>query len=252
MDSRILEPEVMDQPDLDPALHRQALRGLGRVNWWSRTARILWNRIELVVQRNKLPNVSVLDLACGGGDVTLAVAALATKKHISLRIHGWDKSATAIEFARDRARRAGDSAQSSPNACTAEISFEQHDVFEDASLSQDDLRRDSQYDVVYSSLFLHHLTEEDAVRLMMRMKEQARYLVLIDDLYRSRAGYVLAQTACRLLSRSPVVHTDGPLSVRAAFRKQEVLQLASQAGWNEVQFQRHWPLRFLLSGRQAI
>ncbi len=245
MDSRILEPEVMDQPDLDPALHRQALRGLGRVNWWSRTARILWNRIEMVVQRNKLPNVSVLDLACGGGDVTLAVAALATKKQIPLKIHGWDKSATAIEFARERARRTTDT-------CSAEISFEQHDVFEDAPASQDGSRRDSQYDVVYSSLFLHHLTEADAVRLMVRMKEQARYLVLIDDLYRSRVGYVLAQTACRLLSRSPVVHTDGPLSVRAAFRKQEVLQLATQAGWNEVQFRRHWPQRFLLSGRQAI
>lgn len=230
----------MDQPDLDPILHRQALHGLRRVNWWSRTAKILWAPIEQLVHEQKLPSVSVLDLACGGGDVTLAVAGLARRRGIPIRIVGRDKSPTAIEFARERI-----DASSTKMSSTGlmEIGFEERDVLDEIDAPP--------FDVVYSSLFLHHLTEADAIRLMVRMSQQARYLVLIDDLYRSRIGYVLAQTACRLLSRSPVVHTDGPLSVRAAYRKQEVLDLATQAGWKEVQFQRHWPQRFLLSGRQA-
>jgi hypothetical protein len=55
----------------------------------------------------------------------------------------------------------------------------------------------------------------------------------------------------RVLSRSDVVHTDGPLSVRAAFTRDEVLALASAAGWNGCTIQPTWPCRFLLQWRRT-
>src|SRR5207248_3643048 len=39
---RRLRPEWMDQPGLDEGQHRQALRGLERINRLSGSARILW------------------------------------------------------------------------------------------------------------------------------------------------------------------------------------------------------------------
>ncbi|MCA9021331.1 MAG: hypothetical protein KDA74_14375, partial [Planctomycetaceae bacterium] len=56
----------------------------------------------------------------------------------------------------------------------------------------------------------------------------------------------LAWTACRLLTRSPVVHTDGPLSVAGAFTVNEIKELAGQAGLDGFQITRHWPQRWLL------
>ncbi len=62
-------PEVMDQPDLDPRLHAQALQGLARLNFWSGSARILWPPLSALARRLRPRPLRVLDLATGGGDV---------------------------------------------------------------------------------------------------------------------------------------------------------------------------------------
>src|SRR5262249_12014863 len=102
------------------------------------------------------------------------------------------------------------------------------------------------YDVITCSLFLHHLTDEQAIDLLRRMACSARKLVLINDLVRSPWGYLLAILATRTLTLSPVVHSDGPQSVASAFTVSEALDMAKRAGWNEIQIRRHWPFRFLL------
>ena len=63
-------PEIMDQPDLRPARHVGALRGLARVNFWSGSAGILWRPLSALARRLGRP-IRVLDAASGGGDVPL-------------------------------------------------------------------------------------------------------------------------------------------------------------------------------------
>jgi hypothetical protein len=103
------------------------------------------------------------------------------------------------------------------------------------------------FDIVTCSLFLHHLAEDDAVGLLEKMAGAARSTIVINDLLRSRIGYAVAWTGCRLLSRSPIVHHDGPASVRAAFSLAEARRLAERAGLVDVRLERRWPWRFLLS-----
>jgi hypothetical protein len=66
----------------------------------------------------------------------------------------------------------------------------------------------------------------------------------------TRLGYMLACLGTHVLTSSPVVHEDGPQSVRAAFTIPEARQLAEQAGWNEPAIAWHWPCRFLLQSRR--
>ncbi|MFO8238760.1 MAG: hypothetical protein R6U00_11050, partial [Prochlorococcaceae cyanobacterium] len=106
------------------------------------------------------------------------------------------------------------------------------------------------YDVVLCSLFLHHLDGDEAERLLALMARRARRLVLVNDLIRSPLGFALAWGGTRLLSRSPVVHTDGPLSVRGAFRLAEVAAMAERAGLAGAELRRCWPERYLLSWRR--
>jgi hypothetical protein len=75
------------------------------------------------------------------------------------------------------------------------------------------------------------------------MREAARYLVLVDDLRRCVPGYWSAVVGTRLLSRSPVVHIDGPRSVRAAFTTDELADLAQEAGMSNGTVTQHWPWR---------
>jgi hypothetical protein len=103
------------------------------------------------------------------------------------------------------------------------------------------------YDAVICSLFLHHLDEAHAVEFLRRAAAAADQAMLVNDLRRSTLGLWCAQLGSRLLTTSPVVHVDGPRSVRAAFTRAEVVALARQAGLHKVQVARRWPFRFLLS-----
>ena len=231
LDERDRQPELMDQPGLDDAVHRRALTGLRTVNMFSRTARAIWRGLADAGLLGKEP-VRLLDIAAGGGDNVLRLAAHARHSGVSLTAHGCDISATAVAHAQAVATRAG---------------------FPDVHYFQLDALRDplpEDYDVLMCTLFLHHLEESDAEELLRRMAAAARRLVLVDDIVRSRFGYVLAWGGGRLLTRSPIIHVDGPLSVRAAFSLGEARELVERAGLRGAQFRRHWPERFLMSWRK--
>jgi 2-polyprenyl-3-methyl-5-hydroxy-6-metoxy-1,4-benzoquinol methylase len=137
----------------------------------------------------------------------------------------------AVEHARQCAGQAG-----------AAVEFRCCDVF--------NLDPSEGFDVVLCSLFLHHQSEEQAVALLRQMARCARELVLINDLVRSGAGYRLACLGTRLLTRSPVVHVDGPRSVAAAFTLSEAGELAERAGLHGARVEPRWPCRYLLSWRK--
>jgi 2-polyprenyl-3-methyl-5-hydroxy-6-metoxy-1,4-benzoquinol methylase len=218
----------MDQPHLEQARHWHALRGLTRINWLSGSAGILWPSIRRLAEESSGQPLRVLDVACGAGDLCIALHQRAARRGLSLHLEGADISSQALEYARKRAE-----------VSSAEVHFFQQDVL------AGDLR--SKYDVVFSSLFLHHLNEEQAVNLLKGMARAARKLLLISDLARSRLGWAAAYLVTRLVTTSDVVHTDGPRSVEGAFTPEEALDLASRAGLQNVSLVRRWPFRFLLT-----
>ena len=227
INSRRREPELMDQPGLDADLHRQALSGLARVNLLSRSAASLWPEIRNLAQRLSRP-IRVLDVASGGGDVALVIARRAARRGLEVRVEGCDLSPVAVAYARERAEGSG----------VRNVGFFQLDALQSSWPEG--------YDAVTCSLFLHHLSESDAQRLLQKMAETARHLVLVNDLRRSRTGYALAWLGCRILSRSAVVHNDGPLSVAAAFTMGELRELAMRSGLVGATVIRRWPQRMLL------
>jgi SAM-dependent methyltransferase len=218
----------MDQPGLDLAVHSQALRGLGRINRVSRSASILWPEIAGLARTESRRPVRVLDLAAGGGDVAIALARRARRDGLDIAIEGCDISPVAVRFANRAADAAGVPVRFFPLDALNEL-------------------LPTGVDIVTCSLFLHHLDGDQAFRLMRKMAGAARSTILVNDLLRSRAGYWLAWAGCRLLSRSRIIHHDGPVSVRAAFNLDEVRDLSERAGLVGARLQRRWPWRFLLS-----
>lgn len=221
-------PEIMDQPGLDPRHHRQALRALERINWWSATSRILWRPILTLARQAGPHPLRVLDLATGGGDVPIRLWEQARRADHPCTVEGCDRSPEAVAYARGRAA-----------ARQAEVGFFPHDVLQDPLPDG--------YDVLTCSLFFHHLDEDQAVDVLGRMGRAAGRLLLVSDLVRGPGGWVLAHAGSRLLTTSPVVHADGPRSVEGAFRADEVAVLAGRAGLTGCAVTRHWPCRFLLS-----
>ena len=230
LNHRHLEPEVMDRPDLDPGQHVRALRGLARINRFSASDRILWAPLRRLALDAGRP-LRVLDVATGGGDVPIRLWQRATRAGLPIELHGADLSLTAVDHARANARRAG-----------AAVEFFRLDVLHEAPPTG--------FDAITTSLFLHHLTDDEAVALLRALGAAAGRAVLVNDLVRSRFGYLLARVGTHLLSRSPVVHIDGPRSVAAAFTVAEARALADRAGLIGATFTRHWPARFRMEWRR--
>jgi hypothetical protein len=90
------------------------------------------------------------------------------------------------------------------------------------------------------------LDDETAVALLSKMSAAAKALVLVNDLCRTTAGYVLAWVGCRVVTRSPIVRFDGPVSVAAAFSVAEVKKLAHRAGLEGATVETCWPQRLLM------
>ncbi len=224
---RRLEPELMDQPGLDDRLHIEALRGLANVNWISRNAAILWKRILPLTQRTASRPLRILDIACGGGDTAIALAKRAHRASAAVEVSGCDISSTAISFAKQSAVEAGEN-----------INFFTSDVV-NSPLPEG-------FDVICCSLFLHHLSEEQVIGVLKNMQAATRHTLLVSDLSRNRIGYVLAWCGIRILTRSPICHVDGPLSVSAAFTPREMRQLANEAGLAGATLCYQWPQRYLL------
>lgn len=222
------EPEIMDRPDLDPQLHVQALRGLERINFLSRSSAIVWRPIRDAARSAPHRRLRVLDLATGAGDIPISLHRRAARSGLSLEIEACDRSAQALDHARERARFHG-----------ANIRFFEWDAL---SGPLPDV-----YDVVMCSLFVHHLEPDDAVVVLKYMAASTSRIVLVNDLRRSRGGWWLAWFGTRVLSTSPVVHFDGPLSVAGAFTCSEAFDLAHRAGLVGAKVDRHWPFRWLLS-----
>ena len=229
LNNRDRQPEVMDQPGLDPKEHAKALMGLRRINAISRCSAGLFRPIEALAITQPAKPLRVLELACGGGDTAIDLALMAKRKGLALDIHACDLNPEAVAIAQTNAVRR----QAALTVFTADALAKPTDH--------------NSFDVVYCTLFAHHLDEPDVIRLLEVMALRSRKLVLVDDLIRSRLGFALAWIGTRLLSRSWVVHTDGLLSVRAALQPDEMKSIAMQAGLNDAQIKRSWPERYLLS-----
>jgi 2-polyprenyl-3-methyl-5-hydroxy-6-metoxy-1,4-benzoquinol methylase len=228
LDQRHLRPELMDQPGLDPQAHQAALRGLARINAFTRSAACFFPAIRRLARQAPTRRLRLLDVACGGGDTVRALCRMGQREGIDLEVHGCDISAEAVAIASAAARAEGLEAQ-----------FFQADAI-GAPLP-------AGYHLITTS---HHLSEPDAETLLRSMGAATLDQLLVHDLIRSHLDLLLTWVGTRLLSRSPIVQIDGPLSVGGAFQLDEVRQLASAAGLAGAQITRFWPERFLLSWRR--
>lgn len=216
------QAELMDDPGLDEAVHRRALAGLDRLQAVSRTATRIWNAVAGTVAGET--SVRWLDVAGGSGRIASGIVAAAEKRGVTVRTVSVDLSGTAVRRTLETTAPQGLGVVA--NACRLPFAS-------------------GTFDVASCTLFLHHLDPPDVQQVLSEMTRVAD-LVVVDDLRRTRTGHLLAHIAGRLLSRSPVVHVDGPRSVEGAYTSSELLAICEDAGLTVVQSLRQWPQRTLL------
>lgn len=212
---RNLSPEIMDG-EIPPEDHHKALTELRTINALSFSTDILWRALP------KRP-LKILDIASGGGDIPIRLCKRAQKYSLQWEITGSDINPSAIRYAREFAK-----------SHKANVQFVELDALNEPL---------PKCDVIINSLFLHHLTEVNVIRLFERM-QKACNKIFINDLIRCKIGHMLAKAAA-IFSKSYVVKHDAVTSVEGAFTTKEIKNLARYAKLNPKIVYR-FPLRYLL------
>lgn len=232
LSARDRHPELMDQPGLSEAEHFQALNSIGFFNRMTGVSRRFWKPIARLAA--SVPNrpLRILDIACGGGDLACELWQHGRQAGVEVEVAGCDISPVALNLCRQNAERLG-----------AAVEFFELDAVT-GTIPGD-------YDVLTCSLFLHHLSNEEAEGLLRRMSEATRQMVLLDDQMRSRFGFWLVLIATKIFTRSRLCRVDGPLSIRAAFTIPEFRDLVARAGPEDAGITKHWPDRFMVEWQRS-
>lgn len=221
---RASDAEIMDDFDLPASDIEPVLAGLGQVN------ALLGGHKNLIKALKNFPvrtGYTVSDWGCGGGDALIAIAKWGTKSSLQLNLTGIDAAPTAVNFARQE------------SAAFSNIDYVQADVITDTDRIQPS-------DIVISSLFTHHFDDERWIMLIKNMQASARKGIIITDLHRHWLLYYAIIAITHVFTRSKMARNDGPLSVKRAFKKAELVALLKNAGIDNYNLTWHWPFRWQL------
>ncbi len=234
LSQRVPALEEMDREDIPKNALEGALKSLIRMNSVGNCAAIFWPELRKLLQQRTDANgpLRVLDVGCGAGDLTWRLEARAQREGYSLVVDGCDLSPVAISMATSLNEKQG-----------AAGTFFVMDAVNDEIPEG--------YDVILSSLFFHHLDNEEGRIVLRKIADRAGTAVLLSDMIRSRLGLGLVYLATRTLSRSPVVHADGVTSLLAAYTTTEIVALAEELGLHGATLMRRWPERFLMTWQRA-
>jgi SAM-dependent methyltransferase len=207
--------ELMDEPCSREEM-LACLRDLAKVNRWFLGYRpvLHWlNSLRLDRQRGP---IRILDAGCGYGDGLRRIGRWANERNIAVRLTGCDLNPDTISIAAEASGNAGS------------LEWIAVDVF--------NLDGRGSADVVVSSLFTHHLSENDVVRFIRWMEEYARIGWFINDLSRAAVPYWLFKAFAKVAGLHRFVQHDGPVSFRRAFVADDWRWMCAAAGLEEDDF----------------
>jgi 2-polyprenyl-3-methyl-5-hydroxy-6-metoxy-1,4-benzoquinol methylase len=101
--------------------------------------------------------------------------------------------------------------------------------------------RPASFDFVLTSLFLHHFTDAEVTSLLASFYGIARRALLVCDLERRLTPFVFLPLARPFFGWNKITLNDGMISIRAAFRVEELRKLSEAAGIPNAEVAVHRP-----------
>lgn len=207
--------EILDGPDVTPALLRRSLGDVARANTLFGGTRAVLRELEPVFAAHRGQRLSLLDAGTGAADIPCAARALAARYDVTLTLIGVDAAAPLAAAAAGRL----------DGALCADV----------RALPL----RPRSVDVVVCSQLLHHFPEPRIGDVLRELQRVARERVIVSDLVRSwiaAAGIWLASFPLRF---HPVSRHDGVVSVLRGFTAIELRDHVVQATGMRPAVRRH-------------
>ena len=223
------EPELMDDFSMKGELLRDTLDKLGKINKWLGGNHVTLNGLKKVLidqPKNKL--ITIIDLGCGHGESLRLIGDYGRQEGYKFKLIGIDANQDAIDYAIELSQD------------YEELTFENIDIFSEEF-------QDLDYDVVLSTLFLHHFNQDEIHNLLKIITSKAKLGIVVNDLHRNKVAYGLFKLLGLVISNHMIVQ-DGLTSILRAFKREELeniskqLNLKSQICWKWA-FRYQWLIK---------
>jgi 2-polyprenyl-3-methyl-5-hydroxy-6-metoxy-1,4-benzoquinol methylase len=223
--SRSCEKELLDRGDIPFADIERNMQELDFINTWLGGHGISIQGLKRLLGGRQ--RIRICEIGCGGGDNLRVLSRYCRKRGIDAEVIGIDSNAHCIAVAREK--------WTDGNAQWIHSDYRQADF---------DKRKP---DIIFSSLFCHHFTEDELVSMLRWMEKNAGAGWYINDLHRHPAAYYSIRWLTKWWSRSYMVKNDAPLSVLRGFTRRDWEKILREAGVEVYSLQWKWAFRWLLS-----
>lgn len=225
---RSYQPELLDRDDIPFEDIRRNMQELNVINTWLGGHGITISGLKALLHHAASSGqpLTICEIGCGGGDNLRAISQWLQKRKINASFTGIDINPHCIAHAK---------ATSGLQQALWMVSDYRQAVFEQKP------------DIIFSSLFCHHFTEDQLAFMLRWMQSNARLGFFVNDLHRHRLAYYSIKLLTRLFSRSYLVKNDAPLSVRRGFTGKELKSLMQQAGIENCSIEWKWAFRWLVT-----
>jgi 2-polyprenyl-3-methyl-5-hydroxy-6-metoxy-1,4-benzoquinol methylase len=227
LQNRTYEHEWIDGNDYSSEEYLQCLRQLCTINHLTNGYRPTLDALAYFARnKHRGEPLRVLDIGFGYGDTLREIAKWALNNGRSVELVGIDLQPLSTEIA------------ISETPSWMPIQYLTGDVF--------DHRPKEPYDVVLNALFMHHMDDQQTVRILQWMAANSRIGFFINDLHRHPVAYLSIRYVSKILRFNRLIQHDGPLSVARAFRAPEWREYALKAGLDlkYLEIRWHWAFRY--------
>jgi 2-polyprenyl-3-methyl-5-hydroxy-6-metoxy-1,4-benzoquinol methylase len=220
---RSYKKELLDAKNIPFVDIKQNMKELNSINTLLGGHKITILGIKAFV-KEKNKNLSVCEIGCGGGDNLNAISKWTTRKNIDIHFTGIDIKKECIDFAKEQY----------PTLNADWIASD----YSKANLKNPD--------IIFSSLFCHHFTEEELIQMLQWMQKHCSKGFFINDLHRNTIAYYSIKWLTGIFSKSYLVKNDAPLSVARGFTKAEWQNIFARAGIKNYSIKWQWAFRHLI------
>ena len=222
---RSYEKELLDKNDIPFDDIERNMRELDFINTWLGGHGIsIMGLRRLLEGRQRL---AICEIGCGGGDNLRVINRYCRRRQVEVRVTGIDYNAHCIRVAGEKWK---ESNAEWIHSDYRNVSFE-----------------NGKPDIIFSSLFCHHFTDEELVEQLRWMEANAGVGWFINDLQRHPVAWYAIRRLTGWWSRSYLVKNDAPLSVLRGFSRGEWEELLRKAGIAHYSLQWKWAFRWLVT-----
>ncbi len=231
------ESEMMDDLSIDDERLTRSLDQLRFINRTLGGYTAVYNGLRNYMERAGGREVRILDVGTAIGDIPIYLLQ-------ESGIRRWNALYTGVDYNRATVDYANSYLAATLDPSVADrFTVEQADAF---ALPYED----GEFDIVMASMFLHHFPGAQAAAILREMNRVARDGVLINDLHRHPFAYHSIRALTRILPATEMARHDAPLSVVRGFCREELIEIAREAGLTHISVRWHWAFRWLLTSGQ--